>query len=352
MVQKLILILIMLPRKNIINHSSSNKMLQVKQIPLLIDHFTPVELEQLRKRISDELPKYSSTNPDYEVVYDLIDDRPADYVRAIQEHEILKTRLKQYDPRTRKTNTLPSFTEVWNSPKSGLSNAVLSQSDPHEAKWRLSNKFGYKLATTFMPMYAKAIYEYFGATRVLDPCAGWGDRMVGALSSTCVKRYVGFDPNIRLVPGYKRIQSDFGNTATEISAEHIAFSGTHVAADIYSVPFELSDSRLNESDKFDFAFTSPPFFDYEEYSVENPTYRDWYAEFYEPLFMITERHLAENAFFAVHIDDTSAGKIRDFLFQRVRQITSFQYRGKIGLVGGSSGKIRNVYLFQKDFVRI
>jgi hypothetical protein len=107
---------------------------------------------------------------------------------------------------------------------------------------------------------------------------------------------------------------------------------------------------LTESDKFDFAFTSPPFFDYEDYSVENPKYRDWYAEFYEPLFLLTERHLEENAFFAVHIDDTSAGKIRDFLFQRVNKITSFQYRGKIGLVGGSSGKIRNVYLFQKTSV--
>jgi 16S rRNA G966 N2-methylase RsmD len=308
-------------------------MSSTKQIPLLIDQFTPDELELLRRRIGEELPKYSTANPEYEIVYELADDRPADYVRAIQEPEILKTRLKQYDTRTRKTYTLPSFTEVWNSPKSGLSTAILSQSDPHEAKWRLSSKFGYKLATTFMPMYAKSIYEYFGATRVLDPCAGWGDRMVGALSSTCVKRYVGFDPNTRLVLGYKRMQSDFGKAATEV--------------EIHSIPFELCESRLTESDKFDFAFTSPPFFDYEDYSVENPKYRDWYAEFYEPLFLLTERHLEENAFFAVHIDDTSAGKIRDFLFQRVNKITSFQYRGKIGLVGGSSGKIRNVYLFQR-----
>ena len=35
-------------------------------------------------------------------------------------------------------------------------------------------------ATTFMPGYAKAVYEHFGAQAVLDPCAGWGDRMLGA----------------------------------------------------------------------------------------------------------------------------------------------------------------------------
>ena len=28
--------------------------------------------------------------------------------------------------------------------------------------------------------YAKAIYEFFEAETVLDPCAGWGDRLTGA----------------------------------------------------------------------------------------------------------------------------------------------------------------------------
>lgn len=314
-------------------------------IPLLINALSEKEIESYRHRIRKELPEFSIDNPEYEIVYKLKDDKPADYVRAIQEPEILKTRLKLKDRQTGKTKSLPSFDDVWNDPKSGLAKEVLESTDPQEAKWRLSTKYNYKIATTFMPMYAKAIYEYFGAKSVLDPCAGWGDRMCGALASSCVRRYVGFDPNVSLIPGYKKIQAGFTHKVASDDPQHY-----HVKFDsgyeIYSIPFELGAKRLGH-EKFDLAFTSPPFFDYEDYSEDNPTYENWYKEFYEPLFILTEKHLNANAFFAVHIDDTSAGKIRNFLFRRVDQITSFKYCGKIGLIGGKSGKIRNVYLFQR-----
>lgn len=314
-------------------------------VPLLLDVLNPKDLETYRQRIRKELPLYTTDDPEYEIVYSIQDDSPADYTRAIQEQEILKTRLKLKDPKTGRTKTLPSFTEVWNDHNTGLSREINASDDRNEAKWSLAKKYGYKIATTFMPMYAKSIYEYFGAKKILDPCAGWGDRMCGALSSTCVRRYVGFDPNTNLVPGYKKIMSDFGNKVVKDDPAHyhVKFEGSY---EIYSIPFELGAKRLGD-ERFELAFTSPPFFDYEDYSEDNPTYQNWYKEFYEPLFILTEKHLNVNAFFAVHIDDTSAGKIRDFLFRRVDQITSFKYCGKIGLVGGKSGKIRNVYLFQK-----
>jgi len=316
-----------------------------KKIPLLIDSLTPEDLESYRLRIRSELPDYSTDDPKYEIIYKLRDDKPADYTRAIQEKEILKTSLKLADKRTGRTNTLRSFTEIWEDPKSGLAEEVLASKDPNEAKWSLAKKYNYKIATTFMPMYAKSIYEYFGAKRVLSPCEGWGDRMCGALASTCVKRYVAFDPNINLVEGYKKIQKDFGHKVLVDDPEHyhVKFEGGY---EIYSIPFEHCNKRLGH-EMFDFAFTSPPFFDYEDYNPGNPKYDNWYREFYEPLFKLTEEHLYPNSFFAIHIDDTSAGKIRDFLFKRVDQITSFKYCGKIGLMGGKSGKIRNVYLFKK-----
>jgi len=320
--------------------------MSVPKIPLLIDSLSAVQLNSYRERILTEIPEHFIDDPKYEIVYKIADDSPADYVRAIQEAEILRTRLKTYDYKSRRLISLPSFVEVWNDAKSGLADAIISSTDNNEAKWALSHKFGYKIATTFMPMYAKSIYEYFGAARILDPCAGWGDRMTGALSSTCVKRYVGFDPNARLVPGYVQIQADFKNTLTSDERNCVTFDGA-CSCEIYSLPFETGAERLGD-ERFEFAFTSPPFFDYEDYSDENPSYKNWYKEFYEPLFSITEQHLIPGAFFAVHIDDTSAGKIQDFLFQRVNRITSFRYRGKIGLVGGKSGKIRNVYLFQSS----
>ena len=313
------------------------------KIPLIIDSISTEKLESYRKRIINELPEYSLDDPKYEIVYKVIDDKPADYTRAIQEKEILKTRLKLKDRETGRTTSLRSFTEIWDDTNSGLAKEILQSSDPLEAKWSLAIKYNYKLATTFMPMYAKSIYEYFGGKTVLDPCAGWGDRMVGALASTCVKRYLGFDPNTNLVDGYKKIQADFGNKVETEEQSHIKFEGNN---EIYSLPFEIGEKKLGE-ERFEFAFTSPPFFDYEDYNPENPTYTNWYKEFYEPLFVLTEKHLKAKGFFAIHIDDTSAGKIRDFLFHRVEQITSLKFCGKIGLVGGKSGKVRNVYLFQR-----
>ena len=67
-----------------------------KKIPLLINFLSPEDLESYRRRIINEIPRYSTDNPDYEIVYTIADDAPADYTRAIQEQEILKTRLKRH----------------------------------------------------------------------------------------------------------------------------------------------------------------------------------------------------------------------------------------------------------------
>ena len=46
------------------------------------------------------------------------------------------------------------------------------------------------------------------ATKILDLCAGWGDRLLGSLASSKpfgVDRYIGTDPNEELQEGYKNI---------------------------------------------------------------------------------------------------------------------------------------------------
>jgi hypothetical protein len=335
-------------------------------IPKLLD---AIDSQAYVERLKTDTPTYETHIRGYEIVYRLLDDKPADLVRAIQEPEIMKTRIKLRQGG--RVTTLPSFWEVWHSPDAGLAEEVLVHKDPNEAKWILSKKYGYKLATTFMPTYAKSIYEYFRPECVLDPCAGWGDRMLGAAVSNCVKKYVGFDPNKALIPGYKDIMRRFGheeNTREPIDAifefgdklsqvatqshialnpvatqSHIAFSNDF---EIYAEPFEQGVLSFPPN-SFDFAFTSPPYFDYEDYASTNPKYKDWFREFYTPLFKQTCRVLKPGAFFAIHIGDTSAGQITRFL-ETVPQITSFRYVSKIGLKGTHSNQIRDVWLFQKN----
>jgi hypothetical protein len=332
-----------------------------------------IDAEAYADRLKTDTPIYEIHVRGYEIVYTLLDDKPADLVRAIQEPEILKTRIKLRQGA--RVTTLPSFWEVWHDKESGLAAEVLAHVDPNEAKWSLSKKYGYKLATTFMPTYAKSIYEYFRGECVLDPCAGWGDRMLGAAVSSCVKKYVGFDPNRALIPGYKEIMRRFGHeqktresvdTVFSFAETHVAnppvatethvanppvATETHVAFsndfEIYAEPFEKGILSFPPN-SFDFAFTSPPYFDYEDYTPLNPKYKDWFLQFYTPLFKQTARVLKPGAFFAIHIGDTSAGQITRFLVETVPQICDLRYVSKIGLKGAHSNQIRDVWLFRKN----
>lgn len=101
----------------------------------------------------------------------------------------------------------------------------------------------------FNPAIARAILEDFSAERVLDPCAGWGDRLAGALASSCVKEYVGVDPN-------RSLQSGYAQQIKRYCAEGKA---------IEVLPGAFEDVTI-KADRFDLAFTSPPYFDTEHYS--------------------------------------------------------------------------------------
>jgi hypothetical protein len=308
-------------------------------LPALVDHLGPAKMETLRARIKTDVVLHRDRHS-YIKVFEITDTEPAEYVRAIQEHEILKTRVMGCI-RGRRVS-LPSFFELWNRSEP-FRQRIENSADPQEAKWALSNQFGYKLATNFMPMYARSTFEFFDATSVLDPCAGWGDRMAGALASEKVGRYVGFDPNVNLIPGYIKIQADSGHVVTGRSDLSTAFDSNYT---IHTGLFEEQHVLLGD-ETFDLAFTSPPFFDYEDYGDHVPKYENWIDQFYRPLFSITHDHLHAGCFFVVYLNDTVCGEIKDFMLNTVPTFTDFRYKGRLGMVGGCSKNIKDVHVFQK-----
>lgn len=305
-------------------------------------------------------PRNSSNSRDYQswynsrVIFAMHDESISEVTRAIQEEEILQTKLKlRVNDRV---VDLSSFWEVWHTNPS-FRKEIQESSDPHEMKWQLQMKYNYKIATTFMPSYAKSIFSYFDSCRVLDPCAGWGDRLLGALCCKSVKQYVGFDPNLSLRVGYIDIvQNSFHpkcreesnleslGEVTEICDDYIKFDNGFT---IYSLPFEVGAVKYLQDESFDFAFTSPPFFDYEMYNPDNPQYTNWITQFYIPLFQQVCRCLPVHAFFGIHIGDTSAGAIMPFLVNQVHVCSTFEYKFSVGLMGMKSNKIRIVFMFQK-----
>lgn len=105
------------------------------------------------------------------------------------------------------------------------------------------------LASQFKPSCAKALYNFFGAKKVLDFSAGWGDRLVGFLASNA-ESYIGIDPNTNLHETYQQI-IDYCDAGKETK--------------FICSPAE--DADLSDV-KVDFIFTSPPYFDIERYSDE------------------------------------------------------------------------------------
>lgn len=130
---------------------------------------------------------------------------------------------------------------------------------------------GYQYVNEFQPYLARDIYKQYcqDGYKILNQCAGWGGRLIG-LASCMFKdiEYVETDPQTQTFNGLVKLK------------EFLRLDDNYKQ---YNLPFE--DLNLQEN-YFDFAFTSPPYFDTEHYSSENTqsyvrnnTYEEWKEKF-------------------------------------------------------------------------
>jgi len=145
-------------------------------------------------------------------------------------------------------------------------------------------------ASNFRPVVVKALIERFNAKSMIDPCAGFGGRLLGA--AACGIRYVGIDPCAKTVAANRRIIDDLGaKNATIIQG---------CAEDV--MPFMGWAPDL--------IFTSPPYFDVERYSdeptqsyVRYPTMDTWLGGFFTPMIEASCRLLRSGGVFALNVPD-------------------------------------------------
>lgn len=140
------------------------------------------------------------------------------------------------------------------------------------------------------------ISKYANKGRVLDPCHGWGGRLVSALLEE-VEEYVGVDPSPYASEGVAKIYDTFQqyqDTKCKLIAK----------------PYEkVADDELGGL--FDFALTSPPYFDVEKYDGEETStklynnFRLWVDMFYEPLICNTISRLKDGGVFALQVGSQS-----------------------------------------------
>jgi hypothetical protein len=128
--------------------------------------------------------------------------------------------------------------------------------------------------------------------RILDPCAGWGGRMLGF--SAVVDSYTCCEPSARTAAGLRAL-------LTFIKTYRPTFQAT-----IHEAPFE--DVEL-QPQSYDFAMTSPPYYDTEHYAPGEKansmnryaTFTDWAQGFYAPLIHRTMRALKPGSVFILNI---------------------------------------------------
>ena len=108
--------------------------------------------------------------------------------------------------------------------------------------------------SNFKPRSAKAVYEHYAGQDavVWDMSAGWGGRLLGAMASNNISKYIGTDPNTKNTDGYNNIYNDFKDL-TKCKVEFHCLG---------------SEDYRPEPESLDLCFTSPPYFNTEVYSDE------------------------------------------------------------------------------------
>jgi hypothetical protein len=149
------------------------------------------------------------------------------------------------------------------------------------------NEFPPHLARRLIQRFSKA-----SVPRVLDPCAGWGGRMIGAASVGA--EYVAWEPAPETYKGLLQL------------GQWLLQFKTGFKFYVYNAPYE----DATDCGKFDFALTSPPYYDTELYSNSvgdsahrYATFQTWVKGFFHPLILNTMARLNPQACFLLNLGD-------------------------------------------------
>lgn len=157
-----------------------------------------------------------------------------------------------------------SFSSEWNEKNLGRTlESIVGYLDSlymSTIRSRLYLYSGLTKSTMFRPFLAKTICDRYGAKIVLDPCCGFGGRMLGAVASGA--KYIGFEPNTETYLNLLKL---------------VKFLGIENKVEIYN---DVAENMLNyDFEKVDLILTSPPYFDVEMYCDEETQSHNKYSDY-------------------------------------------------------------------------
>jgi len=170
---------------------------------------------------------------------------------------------------------------------------------------------------TFRPAIAKAVYDTYctDGGSVLDPCSGYGGRLLGFFVSEKAKSYVGIDANADTVAGLKHMRNILSRDIEGKDAKIVYAS------------FE----DWKKEQEFDLVFTSPPYFCKEIYGTDEKlsdvryeTYEEWLEKFFFVLVRKSFDLLRKGAYLVLNVANIRIDKkhypISDDLLKYIKGI--------------------------------
>lgn len=218
-------------------------------------------------------------------------------------------------------------------------------------------------AVNFPALTAKWIYENYTShikqeepLHIYDSSSGWGGRILGAMSSRKKTHYIGTDPNPdTFIPelGISRYEyvakfyndncvDDYSETLTKFF-EVKKQGNTYELFQDGSELIHLNPRFQKYEGKLDLAFTSPPYFNREQYSQdENQSfiaygeYDDWRENFLRPTLTTIYNYLKNDRYVLWNIADIKIGSNTYYPLEQdsidILKELGCEYKGKLKML--------------------
>ena len=250
-------------------------------------------------------------------------------------------------------------------------------------------------AVNFPALTAKWIYENYTShidtnepLHIYDSSAGWGGRIIGAMSSRKKAHYIGTDPNPDNfidelgITRYEYVANFYNkNCVDDYSDKLTSFFDVKKQSNTFEVFQDGSELIQNNPEfqkykgKLDISFTSPPYFNREQYSQDETQsfiaygeYEDWRDNFLKPTLTTIYEYMKNDRYILWNIADIKIGESTYYPLEQdsidILEQLGCEYKGKlkmlmtrmIGLDPSKSGILNSVkhqnkaYKFEPIFV--
>ncbi|NUZ11977.1 hypothetical protein HUZ36_14405 [Pseudoalteromonas sp. McH1-7] len=159
---------------------------------------------------------------------------------------------------TCKGSRVGSATDSWNDQESrrAVFNHILDQDTPFIDRHVIRKALGTRryIAAQYRPAVAKAIFHYFKPKSVIDMSLGWGDRLLGFEASPYPKRFVGIDPDNRVIQAGNLMHKQLKQRSKKVElynaqAESFKYEILEEKADLlYFCPPPFHDERYTDEE--------------------------------------------------------------------------------------------------------